>query len=718
MYSKKIYPSYSKVGCIQCKKAHRKCNEKTPKCERCLRKSLDCKYSSNFILDTKGDLDKNKNMQSIIKKTRFLAFIPQTTNKSLSGDKIKALTNDINERKKIRAFSKHSQNSNVQNKGQSKENNLEFISYIQNASNEIKNDSNDGKKINKFNLDLNNELSKTSPIMGINDDPSNIINQESHLENNQLPIENTIFQQEIVTPVTPVGEGMKNESTENEYLMKKIKLQDYLMPSLTLEELIPITSTDLDFLNMIDTDGENFYSLNDTYIPYPYAFQVSWKSSVTVDFTRIFQRSDPIQNIYAETGDVFLKDIRLLNFIWTLNRGTRYYFNFPMFPLEIYDQVLGYCSKLNEIYSIVQSVMTYDCAMLMTGIYNTLNQKELFHLWDMHVRIPSFKQCLDILKERIEIVSSFSESVVLTFAVIIIFSANGSDKIWRTHLKGSYQLFLKSVTLYSKIDLSNEYDQCAKKLFEILQEWFFNIEFCCQVTSNTGTQIENSLSLKKIGNIETNDNIVILSNGLTLIGGHSQELKPIMIRIRNVLLDFENRGTNLYGNNFLLFKLTNTDKSLTTELKSIGLELSFELQAIKYNHTIKETNDYEMKFTLKNNDKLTRLALELYLEYFFVGNKTVEFFIDLLERILEVVYSMPYYYVVSLNWPLYQSALVALLSKEEKLFKCFYDVIYSLRQNGIYVVDNALNRLDYIKTVIESKDYDKLVCPEMDFMLI
>ncbi|KAG0674981.1 hypothetical protein C6P42_001953 [Pichia californica] len=705
--NRKGYPSYSKIGCQECKKAHRKCNEKTPRCERCVRKKLECKYPSNFVFNSNCDIENAKDELSSgkIKKARFSAFIPQSKNNLNTFMNKTNMPDNIKQNKKqLGIFNPRELDKNVSDElinftsSQTIDSSIFLTRNNEPTTSPI-------KVTSPYSLELNKV--KNPPVGDVMEERVNTIT----FQNEEMIISNPVILKETQELNHIVTEP---KNIQNDEYAKIIELNSLFPISLT--DLIPITPTDLNFLNMIDIDNDNFYSLNDTYTPYTYAFNVSWKASVTVDLVGIFQEYDPIQNLFNETGDVPLKDIRLLNFIWTLNRGTRYYFNFPMFPLEVYEQVMEIFSKLSKVYSIIQSVMTYDCAMLMTGLYKRSGQKDMLLLWDRHVRIPSFKQCLEILKERIDYVSNFSESVVLTFAVIIIFSASGSDKIWKTHLKGSYQLLLKSLSMQPMRDPNNEFDQAANVLFDILKEWFFNIEFCCQLTSNNGFHITNSMSLEN--NECDKDSIVMLNNNISLIGGHCQELKPIMVKLRCALMEFESRGIKLCGNNVLVFKFTNTNKSLAAELKSIGLELVLEVKALKSCYKVKETADYQMRFTLQNNDKLTRLALELYLEFFFVGNKPNEFFVNLLEQILEVIYSIPYYYIVSVNWPIYQSALVALLSKESGLYQCFYDVIYSLRLNGIYVVDNALNRLEHIKKVIDMNEYEKLIDPEMDFMLI
>lgn len=747
---------YSKAGCLQCKKAHQKCDEKIPKCDRCLRKCLNCKYFSNFIIEDiksiarRGMIGEKGSKKDQKYKSKFSNFVPVDEEiikrgffkgkskhiVTLDGLKVqKSLVEKENNQSEVNEGLEYNSEKTLALQKAEEVNSGSISSPTRSRSLlSLMGNGLDSSIVHPFSLNLEamgpkNNMDSGDSILCDRDKANRIIAQPSSLDPpyNRIDKDSSIshngdslsnFEHHSNHEEIEISNKHSNENQGYEVSVNSERNQFAAINHIRLEDLVQVMPTDMNFLKMIEMDCEDFYFLNDNYIPHTSAFEVSWKNSVTVDFLGIFRQYDPIQSIYAEKGYVSLKDVRMLNFIWTLNKGTRHFFNFPMYPLEIYNEVLEHCAKLKSIYPIIQSVMTYDCAMLLTGIYKRSNEDQLFSLWDRQIRIPSFKQCLDILKARVDTTTSFSESVVLTFAVIIIFSANSSDDSWRTHLKGSYQLVLKSSFLKSSIDPNNETDYAASKIFEIVKEWFFNTDFLSHVSSNNGFQIDNTVTLKYGRDPE--NSIAILDNGLSLIGGYSLELKPFFLKIQTVLSEFDSRGVRLCGNNFVVFKFTNTDKNLAAEVKSIGLELLMQLKELKYQYKRSKIHDYQMEFTLKNSDRLARLALELYLAYFFIGNKSVEYYVELLEEILEVIYSIPYYSTACIycQWSIYLSALVALLHKKDELYQCFYNVLYSLRQNGMYVTENSLNRLAHIKNVTESKKYDQLLDPMMDFMLI
>ncbi len=46
---KKRKSTYSRKGCLQCKKAHTKCDERKPQCTRCAKRAINCTYKNHFV---------------------------------------------------------------------------------------------------------------------------------------------------------------------------------------------------------------------------------------------------------------------------------------------------------------------------------------------------------------------------------------------------------------------------------------------------------------------------------------------------------------------------------------------------------------------------------------------------------------------------------------------------------------------------------------------
>lgn len=51
LHYKRKPTGYSRIGCVQCKKAHVKCDEQSPVCKRCTRLDLPCTYKVPFIVE-------------------------------------------------------------------------------------------------------------------------------------------------------------------------------------------------------------------------------------------------------------------------------------------------------------------------------------------------------------------------------------------------------------------------------------------------------------------------------------------------------------------------------------------------------------------------------------------------------------------------------------------------------------------------------------------
>lgn len=93
----------------------------------------------------------------------------------------------------------------------------------------------------------------------------------------------------------------------------------------------------------------------------------------------------------------------------------------------------------------------------------------------------------------------------------------------------------------------------------------------------------------------------------------------------------------------------------------------------------------------------------------FIGNKTADYFVALLEEIRNLFNSLLFNCVHLLSN--YLSALVSILYNKEELYKCFCVVLYSLCQNGMYVTKNSFIRLACIKRALDNKNMRNLFIP-------
>ena len=71
---------YSRNGCLPCKKAHAKCDEKKPICEKCSKKGKNCTYHLNFINASYTNKTVLPNGNTV---DRNLSSIPPSTSSSV-----------------------------------------------------------------------------------------------------------------------------------------------------------------------------------------------------------------------------------------------------------------------------------------------------------------------------------------------------------------------------------------------------------------------------------------------------------------------------------------------------------------------------------------------------------------------------------------------------------------------------------------------------------
>lgn len=227
---KKPQSSYSKVGCIQCKKAHRKCNEKTPKCERCERKSLNCVYPPSFIVDNGSGMCEftkipkiKKNIKLKTNQAMFSAFTLPISKTRISNS--------------VRKLKKHN-NEMVQN-------------------NMYPDASRNKPCMLKDNMQL------LVPPFEVKDSLENTHKNTQEGRNSMFSVTDSI------TTNTGVSlEGIQNMA-QSSYSSSLSSFN--LKSSISLEELISIAPADMEFLGTKDIDNDDFNSTNDEYTPYPFS---------------------------------------------------------------------------------------------------------------------------------------------------------------------------------------------------------------------------------------------------------------------------------------------------------------------------------------------------------------------------------------------------------------------------------------------------------------
>ncbi|KAG0672026.1 hypothetical protein C6P40_003886, partial [Pichia californica] len=483
--------------------------------------------------------------------------------------------------------------------------------------------------------------------------------------------------------------------------------------NIRLNDLISVEPEDLTYLNSLSKEYETMtYLYNETIHPNLHCFDIPWDGGPLYYFVEKIKENDPI---FANSS-ISLNNQAVIDFTWTMARVTKFFYTFVLYAETSLMSVLDLCFKLGTKSSIFQSVLTYHCSVHMIRVYNTTNEPELASVWDFKVRIPSFKQCIDYLREGLENSPDFSDLVILTFAVAIIFSGNASDESWRAHLNGCHQLISKCSILKKNVEINQPFDNAALKLYDIIIEWYNHTSSLAAISSTNGF-LGKKLSINRN---DSSSNIALASNDINLMSGHCSQISTLISKLYNFLHAFNKKGVKLSGLHFVHFILDdNRSVDITNEIREYGFEFLHELKKIDSNYRYKrlELEDFRMDLSIKYCNRIYINGLQLFIKYFFIGIREKKEVRLMLRDILDLIYSMPYRSSCGIicHWNIFISAMISLLIEDYEIYGHFMGILRVFQMNGMDV--NSMDILERIKMILLEKKYYMLLSPDNDYVI-
>lgn len=710
---------YSRRGCVACKKSHVKCDEISPSCSRCKRKNIECTYVTNFFLEN------HPSNQNALTRT---AFVWENNNAKLKLPKSEPGSSASNSNDKTTTENKSLQFQNTFKLIDRDEhslltrinmniNNPDIIIHNFNTTNSIPkmNNKTPVQSDSQSDISPNTQSTALSPIFPIQP-PNNTSN-------------NNLQQANILTPETHLSSKSNltilqhSIDQSSDFLQKNNILMDSLgtdsshqssVSNIQLDDLVSVEQTDLLYIDSLNKGNEKIKFLyNETSQPNLYTFDIPWDGGPCVYFIDTIERHDPL----VLKNDIALTDQKMIDFVWTFTRLTKFFYTFVMFSESSLISVLDLCFKLGTKNPIFQSIMTYHCSLHVVRIYKQGNNPRLANLWDTRVRIPAYKQCIGYLRQGLDSSPKFADIVVLTFAVLIIFSGNTDDQSWRTHLIGSYQLISKCALLKETANKNDVFDLAALEIYNIIVEWYNHTSLLAAVTSLNGffgkqLKFETSLS--------SSTNLAIESNNINLISGHCLELNRIFSKIDSILATFNSRGIKLSGLNFVYFLLNNINSTdILNEFKVFGLELLNDLKILKTNYKYKRLplDDFKMDLSMKYCNLIYIYGTELYITFFFVGNRDKDVIRSYLRDIIDLIYSMPYRSSCAIvcHYNIYIASIISLLIEDYQIYDHFLTILSIFELNGMTVL--SIEVLERLKLILIEKNYEELLSPENDIVI-
>lgn len=665
---------YSRKGCTLCKSAHVKCDEKSPKCSRCLRRNTACEYVTQFLAESPAEKTKNREF-------------------------------------KVQVNSQSSQSIECKNGLDAGIGTYEPLERF-----EIK-----PAVCTQKTLDRN--IQRLSPQKGM--DAITPLPQQAALNALTPTIVHSPFIPQLME--TPTMPHRFHRSSFPGSVSDQSDVSQFSFSNISLSDLISVQKNDLKSLRALNKEYETMiYLYNDEKHPDLHVFEIPWDGGPMTYFLDTIHAHDPLLKLHG----VSLNDQTMVDFVWTMARITKFFYTFVLYSETSLMKVLDICFKLGTKSSIFQSIITYHCSLHVVRIYRQANALDASELWDKQVRIPAFKQCIDFLREGLENTHTFADIITLTFAVLIIFSGNASDKSWRAHLNGSYQLVCKCISLRSKADINDVYDAAALRLYDIIIEWYDHTSHLATVTSLNGFSNKNIRPVLAANdrktdmqhNEDANTNLALAENGMNLMSGHCLQISQIIAQISEFIEKLQTeRGINLSGLNFVRFIISNDADTteLVEEIKSFGENVlkNIENTMDEYRYQRLELEDFRMDLSMRYCNMLYFHGLKLYITYFFMGRRERKQVINALRDILDLIYSMPYRSSCAIicNWNIYVAGIVALLIDDLDIYDHILGIQRIFQLNGMDVPSYDI--LERLKLILEKKTLWELVSPENDFVM-
>lgn len=662
---------YSRNGCQKCKQVHLKCDESYPICGRCSRLHLQCVFKNEMFAE------------NLIVNRGELRRLSET----FKGNSNQVETNLANSlRNSIISKTAGGLNESADTK------NLNQIA--------------DSREFGGFQQAISLQSTSNSDMILPSSTKIQSRASSSTSDNTAVIDKATTRETQDITPT--------ESSSEHNF---GISLDDF-----KIDDLIDIVPNDVALINMLGTNGQDFWKLSQKHISEPnlYLFRTSWRSSSALECLQILERFDPIIG-NMEKDTLATSNSNLLDFVWTLCRETQFFYNFVDYPEETFNDIMNIFLVLTKRHNIIENTILFNASVFLTTFYSSAGMPQVEKCWDKYVRIPMLRKIITELKTALAKRCSFSELVTLAFSVAILFSVNSCDPngTWRSNLRNCYTLMRKAIPLVETVDLNNDTDKAALDFFHVLREWFFNVEFLAMISSDNGGEITKPTPLEVLFAPTSRSEYVTLKNGINVVRGYSMSFNRILQGLYDFINHEKSLGINLSGTNILgLIYLDNYSVSVE-RARAFGYKLLRQIDKFHVEYRSLGLKDIEMEITLKMTDITFRKGTELYVIFFLIGEQSPDETKVKLIALLESIFAAPYYDTcgVTLHWVVYVGGLISLVINNIKLYQGFASILRKIASRGMYVGEKSLERLEHIRNKIAEGKYTELSDPHQDYIL-
>ena len=661
---------YSRNGCLQCKRSHKKCDENKPNCLQCIKKERQCTYKLNFIVET---LNWRKPVSS--DKSAIIHSTETITPTSLGTTPMV-----------------HPSSSSL------------MVSNHQ------------------YQLEANNKFASKAPSAN-----TKVTESSTNYSTDQV-INNEVVEQQAVTSKSKSEPQREMDITNN--LQPKIEGNTN---SIEFDSMVFFSKTHPRMINLLNFDSNEdmpITNFSETIKP----ISKLWRESSWETVFPLILTADPINTLYKQLGDnnnrlthIPLDDPNLLEFIWLVSRSTLFLGHFSAFPIPKLDKMLNVLRSVDVDYPLIHNALRYIVATFLRDAYSNHGLSDLSDVWDSYVRIPSMNLCVTLLDEQLKNSTGFFDCSKLAFVVCLLYSPNSSALYynWKEHLNGVWKLIKTANASLNDEIIQTTKGMNAYTLYKYVRSWLAHKEIFASIVSDKTGIAGNEGGILDILKFPYRIDNNLLTEKFCWVSGIHIDNISMLEKIMEELSKWKTIGIPLNGVHLIKFKFTNTNNQIKRKLhkfaKPLLKQLKNSLDNEDTHNSLSEIHDFKLRFSFKYSNILLALSIELYLRVFFLNEDETnpKIITRLLESIIEKWYCIPYNEnsIWSNHIPIYIAAVVSIIIKNETIESQLFVIINNISKTGSEMAGITAKKLRYTKEILLLQKYELLVNPKYDFNL-
>lgn len=656
-FGKKRKTSYSRKGCLQCKKSHLKCDEGQPKCGKCIKRNIQCTYQLSLVFQDVSEL-----------KMKTLPVVHSVMNNNVEGEMRLQELRQQQQQQQTSSSSSSSSFSDGQGFGRTGKRShsspytrlvdmsdfklQNFVYVSPSDASLLKLPSNDGKA---------GADAETDPET----DPDTDADADANANANA-----NVLARGSVPLLKEYNINWRNFAWVD--MLKLLEKEDpcqevYQGPQPALPALL--AADDDSLVNSPKLNSFIWRFATTTLIAGNFLLFPSDRFDVLMSILwKLNQKHTIIQDAIRYDISVFMQDVygkaHLSQFAQVWDQRVR---------AVSFKHVLGI---INERIKYSQDFVEYVCLTFTVFLMFFANSALRSNLWRTHLR-----GCQHLL---------IRASILMPKGPLTELEQNAREVY--TILR---DWFCYAVTTAS---LASNYGITLIDISEFTRSTFLSKSSPLAIAGN-GFNILRGMS--------NNLNMVYFK---VLTKTFDMRDNGIDITGLNIIVFKLNRTTSS-----LLPQLSAFGRETLNELQhSAVLDENLEM-------SLSDVNDLRLRFSMISSHNMFFLLLELYLKVYFIDmDPTTPEIKSILYKMVKTAYSNPYYSScgVCCHPSLFIGGLTCILARDDFLYFHFIDLLSKIADTGMAVAQNSIDKLNAIRSKIALGNFQNIIDPNHDFIPI